>query len=208
MGQGRIDESTRAPRLPLPRKRSLKFFATAAALGLVLSIVSHGFALLGLGPPLGEVTGVLHLGALVVAFPSVIVARPFMLGGEYFGIKDRWRRGLLRGCPPWMRNMMAAFAIYAMINFVVFMVSYPSGRAVTPEVQLRMFSGHLMALYSFSLAILWSAVVVNERDVQRRCTAGHLVFSAAAKYCEICGRPVLGAAVLDPSGAKFADPLT
>jgi hypothetical protein len=42
-----IAEESRSP---------MKSFAALAALGLVLSIVAHGFALLGLPPPLGEAT--------------------------------------------------------------------------------------------------------------------------------------------------------
>ena len=165
-------------------------FVAASALGLVLSIVVHLCAWLNIASPLGRYTWLLHVGIFVVWFPTVLVSG--RLTREYRA-NDFWKAAL-RGCPLWMRRMVYFFGAYAMLNFVIFILSEkpesPSG-AEMPPVVARGFSGHWMVFYSAALATLYSAIHAGKVDEGRRCSNGHLV-SAVARYCEQCGAPVYG----------------
>jgi hypothetical protein len=118
-----------------------------AALGLALSIGSHAAALQGKSGPLGKYTWTLHLGALAICVPAAIVAR-----------KAKWK-GLLAGCPVWMRYVLYAFLAYAIVNFAIFMFTPRAGGAgLMPPPVVRGFSGHWMAIYAAALAVLYSGV--------------------------------------------------
>ena len=125
-------------------------FVAASALGLVLSIVVHLCAWLNIASPLGRYTWLLHVGIFVVWFPTVLVSG--RLTREYRA-NDFWKAAL-RGCPLWMRRMVYFFGAYAMLNFVIFILSEkpesPSG-AEMPPVVARGFSGHWMLFYSAAL---------------------------------------------------------
>ena len=90
--------------------------------------------------------------------------------------------------------MTYGFFIYAIINFITFMIAAPAGQqapnAPAPPVVFRGFSGHWMAFYSAATAILYSAVVVAGRDPARRCPNGHPV-SPSADFCENCGAKII-----------------
>ena len=160
-----------------------------AATGLIVSLIVHTSALLGMPSPLGEKSWVLQIGNFVDWLPAVLVLQS--LRGE-FKQKNLWRAAL-RGCPDWMRRTIWGICGYAMVNFLVFAVvmgrSSPSG-GPTPGSAWRGFSGHWMAFYSMAFAIMYSAIHVEHRDAQRRCLEGHPV-SPAAQYCEQCGTPVV-----------------
>jgi hypothetical protein len=161
-------------------------FIVLAAIGLLLSIVAHGCALLGLPQPLGGAAWGLHIGIFVVWIPTLIVSNRLV---RDFKRKDYWKAAL-RGCPRWMRWMTFGFFGYAMINFVTFVMAGPPGRAVpnapAPPIVFRGFSGHWMAFYSVALATLYSAAAVSKRDSARCCPEGHPV-SLSAVFCESCG---------------------
>src|SRR5262245_61256897 len=172
-------------------KTLLSPFVAASALGLILSIIVHLCAWLGIPSPLGRYTWILHMGIFVVWFPTVLASQ--RLSQEY-RTKDFWKAAL-RGSPRWLRGMVYFFGGYAMVNFLIFILSekpaHPSG-ADMPPVIARGFSGHWMVFYSAALATLYSAMHAREVDAGRRCANGHLV-SAVASYCEQCGAPVHGA---------------
>ena len=71
-----------------------------------------------------------------------------------------------------MRRTVYFFGAYAMLNFVIFILSEkpesPSG-AEMPPVIARGFSGHWMVFYSAALATLYSAIHAQKADAGRRC---------------------------------------
>jgi hypothetical protein len=165
-------------------------FIVLAAVGLLLSLIVHGCALLGLPQPLDDKVWGLHIGIFIVWLPAVLAS---MWLAQDFTQKKYWKAAL-RGCPNWMRWMTYGFFIYAVINFITFMSVAPHGRqapnAPTPPVVLRGFSGHWMAFYSAAMAMMYSAVVVSRRDPVRRCPNGHPV-SPSADFCENCGARIM-----------------
>jgi hypothetical protein len=107
-----------------------------------------------------------------------------------FKKKDTWKAAL-RGCPPWMRDMVYGFFGYAFLNFAIFIIAATKGGSgPMPPAVVRGFSGHWMVFYSAAAAVLCSATHVNERDQGRRCTKGHSV-GPLAQFCEQCGQPVI-----------------
>ena len=160
-----------------------------SVIGLILSIVAHGAALLGLPQPLGAATWGLHVAGVVLGLPAVFVG--YQLTSD-FKRRHYWTAAL-RGCPQRMRWLLYGFFAYAIINFLTFIPFAPprgeGGKANTPPVVFRGFSGHWMAFYSAYTAIFYSAIVVAKRDPARRCPNGHPV-SPSASFCEACGAAV------------------
>ena len=166
----------------------LYFFLTLSALGLVLSITSHGAAILGTTGPLGDYSWALHVGIFVVWIPTVLIANRLT---KDVPRKDFWKAAL-RGCPKWMTYMSYGFFGYAFLNFVLFAITAPKGHAsnsMSPAV-VRGFSGHWMAFYSVALSVLYSATRLWDQEWQSRCQNGHTV-SPLAKFCDQCGQPVI-----------------
>ena len=168
-------------------KTLLNSFAAIAAVGLLLSILSHVAALRGMQGPLGGFTPALHVGIFVVWIPAVLVANRFT---KNIARKDLWKV-VLRGCPVWMKYMFYAFFGYAMVNFLFFMTVAPRGGGsgfTSPQI-VRGFSGHWMAFYSAALAILYSASKLWDQELERHCPNGHAV-QPLSKFCDRCGLPV------------------
>ena len=92
-------------------------FVAASALGLLLSMVVDLCAWLSIPSPLGRYTWLLHVG---------IVSQ--RLTREYRA-EDFWKAAL-RGCPAWMRRTVYFFGAYAMLNFVIFILSEKPGQGV------------------------------------------------------------------------------
>jgi hypothetical protein len=164
-------------------------FLLLSVLGLVLSLIAHTAALLGLPQPLGPAAWGLHVGIFVVWLPAVLVSN--RLVGD-FKQKDFWKAAL-RGCPDWMRRLTYGFVAYAVVNFVLFIAIAPAqgggGGVNAPPAVFRGFSGHWMAFYSAAAAILYSAIAVAKLDPARRCPNGHPV-SPSADFCESCGAAI------------------
>jgi len=161
-------------------------FIALSALGLILSILAHFGALLGLNVPSAAMG--LHIGIFVVWFPAVLVSNSLIKG---YDRKDFWKV-VLRGAPKWMQYMVYAFMGYAAINFLIFMFfapGDPTGSGGMPPSVVRGFSGHWMAFYSAALAILYSAVQIQKNGLNRKCPNGHYV-SREATFCEKCGEVV------------------
>jgi hypothetical protein len=167
-------------------------FMLLAAVGLVLSLIVHVLALLGMPSPFGELSWLLHVGIFVVWLPTVIVSNTLV---KDFKQKDFWKAAL-RACPQWMKSLTGLFLTYAIINFILFMIFDIGGgdssgsENGTPPSVLRGFSGHWMAFYSAAMAVLYSAIHVKEHDDVRRCPNGHPV-PPAAKFCEECGSEII-----------------
>jgi len=161
--------------------------ASLSAIGLVLSLASHIAALLGTQGLLGDSTSMLHLGAMAVAIPAVLIANRL---GKNAPIKTLWRTAL-RGCPSWMRYTTYAFLVYAVLNFVLFALtaSKAGGTGPMPPREVRGFSGHWMAFYSVSLAVYYSAAHLWDQGWDCRCPSGHTV-PPFANFCSQCGQPI------------------
>ena len=164
-------------------------FIALSAVGLILSIIVHVIALSGNQVPFGNFAWALHGGIFIVWFPAVLVS---MRLSKDFKRKDFWKAAL-RGCPPWMKIMTYFFFGYAIINFVIFILSTTGmAKGTTPSTatELRGFSGHWMAFYSAALAILYSFTKPDLFDKERKCRNGHVV-SPLAKFCDECGAQII-----------------
>lgn len=173
-------------------KNILTPFMYLAALGLLLSIIVHVLSLLGMPSPLGENSWGLHIGIFIVWLPTVLVANKLV---KDFKQEDFWKAAL-RACPQWMKNLTYFFFGYAILNFVIFMISdfvsgsSAKGQGNTTSNVFRGFSGHWMAFYCVAMATLYSAIHIGEHDETRRCLNGHPV-SPSASFCEQCGAKVI-----------------
>ena len=162
----------------------LYLFVALSALGLVLSIAVHLATIFGLLVPGAAVW--LFPGVFVVWFPTVIAAN---LLTRRSNRRDFWKIAL-RGAPKWMQYMVYASFVYAIINFVFFIVFVRGDARDTSETMFRVVSGHVLPFYAGALGILYSAIQIQKRGLIRRCPNGHEV-SFLARYCEECGQPVL-----------------
>lgn len=161
-------------------------FLVLALVGLTLSVVVHGAALLGFSALLGKAVWGLHVGIFVVWIPTMFVAN--RLAAD-FKRKDLWK-AVLRGCPRWMRWLVHGLFAYAILNFVIFVANVPAkvpgSSANESPLVLRGFSGHWMLFYAVAAGTLHSAITVARADPARRCGKGHPV-SPSSKFCEVCG---------------------
>ncbi len=178
--------------MPDSLKPLLSFLAALAGAGLILSILSHLAALLGMQGPLGDHAFWLHIGIFAVWIPTVLVSRRLTSG---FNRKDAWKAAL-RGCPAWMKYAVYGFFAYALVNFVIFLLSSAvakgSGTGAMSPAVVRAFSGHWMAFYSAAMAVLYSAAHLPASETQEhKCPNGHSV-SPYAQFCEQCGQSVAG----------------
>jgi hypothetical protein len=159
-------------------------FIALSAVGLLASLTVHLYALFNLPNPLGSFVWALHVGIFVVFFPAILTTNK-ALSNEKFQQKDFWAVAL-KGCPPWMRTMVYGFFGYAFLNFAYFIAfAEKDPHNANTAATVRGFSGHWMAFYSASLALLYSST----NHVEAKCVNGH-VASSAAKFCEECGGPV------------------
>ncbi len=139
----------------------LYLFIFISAGGLILSLVVHICALLGIDLGLGQKVFGLHIGIFLVWIPTVLVANNLSKDCRR---SDYWKVAL-RGCPGWMKKMTYGFFGYAIVNFIFFMffsTKVHTG-SVTPEI-IRGFSGHWMAFYSAALVVLYSATQVKNAE--------------------------------------------
>ena len=96
----------------------LKLFMYLAGFGLVLSLIVHLTALFGMPSPFGEIAWGLHFGIFIVWIPAVIT---FQSLAKDFKQKDLWKASL-RACPKWMKYSTYFFFVYAIFNFILFIL--------------------------------------------------------------------------------------
>jgi hypothetical protein len=144
-------------------------FLVLAILGLILSLISHTAALLGLSQPLGSDARLLHIDLVVVCVPALVVAICLT--------PDRKQRGfpwdlIVRRCAPWMWLMTFVFGVYALVNYlIVSALDPPTGITLSTDVPPGVFrgsSGDWMAGYSFATAVLYAAIVELVSDSARQ----------------------------------------
>jgi hypothetical protein len=90
-----------------------------------------------------------------------------------------------------MKYMTYGFFGYAILNFLLFIISAPTGRhdaGPPPPAVWRGFSGHWMAFYSAGLAVVTTAYKRGISNLERHCPNGHAI-SYDAKFCSTCGVP-------------------
>jgi hypothetical protein len=156
-----------------------------AACGLGLSVAANVMALTGMTIPLGKYVWGLHIGIFIVWLPTVLVAQRITRNSNR---KDFWKIAL-SGCPVWMRRALYVLMGYAILNFVLFMITSagqpkPTGEA--PASVIRGFSGHWMIFYGVAFAVLYSATRAPNLMRERKCPQGHVV-SPNARFCPECG---------------------
>ena len=158
-------------------------FIFLSAVGLCATLILHISSIFRV--PFEHYAKVFFLaaGVFVVWLPTVLVG---MYLAKDFKQKDFWK-GVLRGCPSWIKKVSSAIFGYAILNFI-YMIARggPDEDAVSTAIFI---SGHLLPFYSIALASLYSAVKVKDVDSPRRCLNGHPV-SPSAKFCEECGATV------------------
>ncbi len=123
-------------------------------------------------------------GLFVVWLPTVLITSHLT---RDFKQKDIWRAAL-RGCPEWMRKAQWALVGYTWIGFFALPFIYGGGMEL-PADKSRSMSAVLLAFYSISTAVLYSATRAEKLDVSRQCLNGHQI-PASAKYFEECGTTV------------------
>jgi hypothetical protein len=166
-----------------------------AGLGLILSLLVHVSSLLGIFSPFGAPARglfvMLTIGAVPLSFPAVLAAIPLC---KDFKSKDFWKAAL-RGCPAWLKYLPGFCFGYAAFIFILFRIMVDGGAKSgggqglsTRDIQV--ISASIMAVYSFSMATLYSAIQVRNHDQTRRCLNGHPV-SPSAKFCGRCGSEVI-----------------
>jgi hypothetical protein len=163
-------------------------FGWLAFAGLLLSIAVHVLAALGVDVEEHvPMLWMLHIGVFVVILPAVLELRHPTEGKDNASFHR-----FLRGLPSWARAFAIALSAYVVLNFIpTFVASFDglpkaSGnqyvlehkgkfvRELTPaefhsrRAQVaRGFSGHWLAFYFFSFAIL-----VLRKDVRRTAERG------------------------------------
>ena len=156
---------------------ALRMFAALAVVGLALSAAVHVSTFFGLDPQdVRPPVWLLHLGLFVVFVPAIIAARTNRNG-------SRRLRDAFPHAPRWMAPLTGCLFAYAVVNFALFIVLMRHGgpsrgengefaltehgrliRKISEEefhryraYEARGFSGHWMAFYSLSAAMLVSA---------------------------------------------------
>jgi hypothetical protein len=165
----------------------LNCFRSYAAIGLLLSVASHIASWFGSKGPLGDFAFVLHIGVFVVWIPAVLVQLRLTDGVNR---KDQWK-AMLRGCPRWMRLTVSGLFLYALVNFIIFVVIAPvkAPRGTMPPSVVHGLSGYWMVFYAVAFAVMYSAVHVQDWRERRKCANGHAI-GPVARFCEQCGNSI------------------
>jgi hypothetical protein len=137
-------------------------FMIIAAAGFVLSLITHLMALIGKAPPGGGLVWGLHVGIFAVWIPTVLITNRKVQGVQR---KVSWETAML-GCPTWMRRTLKVVFVYAIINFILFLlgtVGHPKPVGPAPPSVVRGFSGHWMVFYGVAFSTLYAAFKASRR---------------------------------------------
>jgi hypothetical protein len=132
-------------------------FMMMAAIGFVLSLATHLMALAGKAPPGGGLVWGLHIGIFAVWIPTVLISKRKVHGVDR---KLAWKTAVA-GCPVWMSRALQVVSVYAVVNFILFMLGtagHPKPVGPAPASVLRGFSGHWMLFYGAAFTTLYSAI--------------------------------------------------
>ena len=102
---------------------------------------------------------ILHIGVFAVFIPAAWISTLITKGTKR---SDHWRTAL-HGSPEWMRYMVYAFSVYAVLNFALFFIQNRATGAgnAPPALVWRGFSGHGMVFYGSAMAMLHSAAALQ-----------------------------------------------
>ncbi len=155
-------------------------FFLFSCIGLVLCLIAHIAALLGLPEPFPKAAPALRIGLIVVWIPAAFAAHqlgPSLQWNDPARRKVHW--GLvLRGCPTWMRWLTYGFIGYAFFNFFLFFIrTFEQGLAGQAQAGagidfLSLALGHWMAFYAVAAAVLYSAMAVANSDTENEKANG------------------------------------
>ena len=156
-----------------------------AVAGLVLSLMVHTIALVGLPLAGDAMVWAIHIGIFVLCIPTLLVVRHMR---RRIRSRHVWR-AVLRDCPNSLKWTVLGFFAYALFNFALFPISIvgqplPAMDAV--PVIVRCFSALWMLFYAAVFATLHSAVGLGRVFADRHCPRGHVV-SRSATFCVYCG---------------------
>jgi hypothetical protein len=168
-----------------------------AAIGLVLSLIVHLLSFVGVQPGGDALFFGLHVGIFPLWLPVVWIYSKLTGGMARQYSRTSWNSGfsswnswqvVYSGCPLWMKYMTNGFFIYAIINFVLFVVS-GSGSPVAGSPSASVwhgFSGHWMAFYSAGLAVGTAAYRRGLSNLSPTCLNGHPI-AYGDRFCSVCG---------------------
>jgi hypothetical protein len=169
------------------RREFLLPFLALAAIGFLLSVIVHGYALAGLTSPLGGFAWGLHVGLFLVWLPAIVISK---YSDHKTGLK-RGGKGPFRGCPTWMKYLAYILNLYAFINFFLstnlsLFAIHPAKSQMGIMQTARAFSGGWAAFYYIGFAMLFSAYRLEPWTPCGECANGHRV-PIGNPVCSACG---------------------
>jgi hypothetical protein len=148
----------------------LKRFMVLGAVGYVTSLVVHIIALTKLTPVNQFLVIGLIAGVFATTIPTVIMANAVILRRGLLGygrkVARQRREALFGNIPPWLRWLLNLTGIYTAFNFILTVVLIETSSApdhnLHPQnfLAIRMLTGHAMAFYASTFAMLYSKIVV------------------------------------------------
>jgi hypothetical protein len=161
-----------------------------AAVGLILSLTVHVLSLFGIDLGGQTLFFALHIGIFPLWFAVILISQRALAGQRifYMNRKNFWNI-MFVGCPDWIKYLTNGFFIYAIVNFIIFIVMTPTVKqtgGAPSAVVWHGFSGHWMAFYSAGLAISTSLYRRGIDNLTPRCPNGHPVAFGDA-FCPTCG---------------------
>jgi len=140
-----------------------------AGVGFLLSLIAHLVALFGKSIPGGGLVWALHVGIFMVWIPAILISK-----GKLDHVPaQRQLDAVIAECPGWMRRAIKILFAYAIVNFLLFIISttgHPRPTGSAPAAVIRGFSGHWMIFYSMAFVTFYSEAKSSraKREVQDR----------------------------------------
>src|SRR5438270_8806664 len=110
-----------------------------AGAGFLLSLTAHVLALFGIAMPGGGLVWALHVGIFVVWIPAILLSKRRLSNVPR---KDQMN-AMLGDSPVWMRRAVKILFVYALVNFLLFIISmtgHPKPTEAAPPAVIRGFS--------------------------------------------------------------------
>lgn len=140
----------------------LLFFGLAIicwAISLVVHFITFTDITFGESP----LVWILHIGVFIVMMLSIFylnkneelkslnekgMSMKEFSSKEYYGI-------IYRNTPTWFKNILIVCAVYAFVNFGIFMYNHPQNGNLHSNIFIRGVSGHWFFFYGAAAGILW-----------------------------------------------------
>ena len=132
--------------------------------GLVLSAVFHFCSLFHIYEPPRELTILIWIGAMVVIYPAIVIAKKTR---REVNVKD-YKKAVLGACPGWLLTINGLIIMYV-IGYLIFLIfkkyvgspAIDSGQGVMTNIS-HGFAGHWMGIYSLAFAMLYTCKRLKE----------------------------------------------